>query len=86
MEDQIQTLADASLPWLSWLGPYVWLQAIIIVIVSLALAVISERLIVTTVGKLVKQTKTPFDNQIIEALRRPLFVSIFFIVRRIIRR
>jgi small-conductance mechanosensitive channel len=79
MEDQIQTLADASLPWLSWLGPYVWLQAIIIVVVSLALAVASERLIVTTIGKLAKKTQSQLDDRIIEALRRPLFVSIFFI-------
>ena len=79
MEDQIQTLADASLSWLSWIGPYVWLQAMIIVFVSLILAIVSERIIVTTVGKLVKKTNTQIDDEIVEALRRPLFVSIFFV-------
>ncbi len=79
MEDQIQTLADASLAWLSWIGPYVWLQAIIIVVVSLFLAVVAERIIVTTVGKLAKRTNSQIDDQIVEALRRPLFISIFFV-------
>ena len=80
VEDQIQTLADTSLPsWLSWLGPYVWLQAIIIVVVGLALAVVSERLIVTTVGELARKTNSQLDEQIIEALRRPLFISVFFV-------
>ena len=79
MEDQIQTLAEVSLPWLSWLVPYVWLQAVIIVVISLGLAVVAERFIVTTIGKLVKKTNSQVDDHIIEALRRPLFVSIFFI-------
>jgi len=79
VEDQIQTLADASLPWLSWLGPFVWLQAIIIIAVGLVIAIVAERLIVTTVGKLVAQTSTQIDDQVIEALRRPVFVSLFFI-------
>ena len=80
VDDEIQALADASLPWwLSWIAPYVWLQAIIIVVVSLLLAIVAERLIVTTVGKLVKQTSSQIDDRIIEALRRPLFITIFFI-------
>ncbi len=55
------------------------MQAIIIVVVSLILAVVSERIIVTTVGKLVKKTNSQIDDRIIEALRRPLFVTIFFV-------
>jgi small-conductance mechanosensitive channel len=79
MEDQIQTLVDASVPWLAWLGPYVWIQAIIIIAVSLVLAIVAERLIVATVGKVVHQTNSQIDDRIVEALRRPLFVSIFFV-------
>jgi small-conductance mechanosensitive channel len=79
VEDQLQTLADASLQWLSWLGPYVWLQAIIIVIAGLILAVVAERIIAATIGRLVRQTNSQIDDRIVEALRRPLFISIFFI-------
>lgn len=82
MGDQIQSLIDATAPWLawlSWLGPYPLLQAILIVLISLVLAVIAERLIVATVGRLVRQTNSQIDDKIVEALRRPLFISIFFV-------
>lgn len=79
MNDQIQSLVDATAPWLSWLGPYLWLQAIIIIAISLVLAIVAERLIVATIGRLVHQTKSQIDDKIVGALRRPLFISIFFV-------
>ena len=53
MEEQIQTLTDASLAWLNWLGPNAWLQAVIVIVVGLLLAWVAERLIVATIGGLV---------------------------------
>ena len=79
MEDQIEALADLSLPWVEWIGPYIWLQAAIIVAVGLTLALIAERLIVATVGELASRTSSAIDDEVIAALRRPLFLSIFFI-------
>ena len=79
MNDQIRSLVAATTPWLGWLGPYLWLQALIIITISLVLAIVAERLIVITVGRLVRQTKSQIDDKIVEALRRPLFISIFFV-------
>ena len=79
MEEQIQTLTDASLAWLNWLGPNAWLQAVIVIVVGLLLAWVAERLIVATIGGLVHRTRTDIDDQIVEALRKPIFISIFFV-------
>ena len=65
MNDQIQSLVDATTPWLGWLGPYLWLQALIIITISLVLAIVAERLIVITVGRLVRQTKSQIDDKIV---------------------
>ena len=79
MENQIETLADISLPWIEWIGPYIWLQAAIIIALGLVLAFIAERLIVATLEKIVARTSSAVDDEVIAALKRPLFLSIFFI-------
>ncbi|MGI9258148.1 MAG: mechanosensitive ion channel family protein [Gammaproteobacteria bacterium] len=79
MEEQIQTLTDASQTWLGWLGPNVWLQAVIIIVVGFVLAWIAERIIVATIGSVVRRTTNEIDDRIVEALRRPIFISIFFV-------
>ena len=79
MENQIETLADISLPWIEWISPYIWLQAALIVVLGLILALIAEHLIVATLEKLVARTSSALDDEVISALKRPLFVSIFFI-------
>ena len=65
MDSQIQSLVDATTPWLAWLGPYLWLQAIIIVAISFVLAIVAERLIVATVGRVVQQTNSRIDDDIV---------------------
>jgi|TARA_B100000686_G_scaffold9994_1_gene10082 MscS family membrane protein len=79
LENQIETLADISLPWIEWIGPYIWLQAAIIIALGLVLAFIAERLIVATLEKIVARTSSAVDDEVIAALKRPLFLSIFFI-------
>ena len=79
MENQIETLADLSLPWIEWISPYIWLQAALIIIFGLILAFIAERLIVATLEKVVARTTSAVDDEVIAALKRPLFLSIFFI-------
>ena len=63
--------------WLEVIGPYGWLRALIIVIVAFLGARIVEKVIVGTVGRLVKRTRTDFDDAVIAGLHRPIFVSLF---------
>lgn len=77
MEDQLQRLARLVPPWLDRVPA--WLQAVFIVGLALILAWIIERVIVTTAGRMVRSTSTNIDDQLIENLRRPLFLSVFFI-------
>ena len=78
MEEQIQTLTDASLAWLNWLGPNAWLQAVIVIVVGLLLAWVAERLIVATIGGLVHEVMGKLDGALasLAELNEPGFFGI----------
>ena len=77
MDDQLQRLSGFIIPWLDRMPA--WLQALFIVGLSLVLAWVIERFVVATAAQMVRSTKTNIDDQLVEGLRRPLFLSIFFI-------
>jgi small-conductance mechanosensitive channel len=55
-----------------------WMRAGLLVAASLALATIAEMVLRRAVLALTRKTKTDLDDVIVEALRRPVFVSIAF--------
>ena len=78
MDNQLQHLTGLiELPWLDLIPT--WLQALFIAGLSLILAWIIERFVVAATARMVRSTKTNIDDQLVESLRRPLFLSIFFV-------
>ena len=65
--------------WLQWIGPHPWLRALILIIVSFIAAWISERFICATLGRLVGRTATQLDDELINRLRRPAFVTVLVV-------
>ena len=77
MGKPINTVLNTIQAWLEVIGPYGWLRALIIVVVAFVGAKVVEKVIVGTVGRLVKRTRTDFDDALIAGLHRPIFVSLF---------
>jgi small-conductance mechanosensitive channel len=75
MEQVIETARE----WLSLVGPNPLLRAGVIVVVSVILAKIVEWVLCGVIGRLVKGTKTDMDDRLIQALHRPVFVSVVLV-------
>jgi MscS family membrane protein len=75
--DSLASVLAAVQAGLDYLGPNPWLRAGTIILVAFFVAFVIERIIVATIGRLVGKTTTTLDDQVIERLRRPVFLSIF---------
>ena len=70
--DQIQA-------WVSLVGPYPYLQALILIIVFILLGKIVDKIVSGGVARLAKRTRTEFDDRFIEVLHRPIVVTFVLI-------
>ena len=75
--DAVTDALTAIQAGLDYLGPNAWLRAGVIILASFLAAFVIERIIVATIGRLVGKTATQLDDEVIERLRRPIFMSIF---------
>jgi len=69
----IRTVQEA----VALLKDYVYLQALVIALVALVLAKLAEWLILRSLARLTRRTRSDVDDRLIELLQRPLFYSIF---------
>jgi small-conductance mechanosensitive channel len=61
-------------------------RAILIVVVSLIVAVIVERIVSGVLKRLAQRSKTPIDDRLIATLHRPIFVTVLLVGLRIATR
>ena len=73
MLNELQTRLD---PFLELLGGNPWLQAAVVVTLSLLLAWIFDRVVSATLRRLAKTTRFAFDDYLIEYLHGPVQVSV----------
>ncbi|MCZ6559470.1 MAG: hypothetical protein O6931_01085, partial [Gammaproteobacteria bacterium] len=65
-------LSDKLLPLFSLLGPYRWLQAAVIVLLSWILSRIVDQVLSRIIRRWTSRTKNTFDDNLIEILHRPM--------------
>ena len=71
---------QASLaPYLDLLGAYPWLQAVVVITVSLLLAWIFDRLACSVLRNLARRTRFEFDDHIIDYLHKPVYASVILL-------
>lgn len=63
----------------SYLGPNPLLQALVIIIISVIIARLATMLLTRVVGRLTRLSKTEIDDQFINLLRRPVFMTLFLV-------
>ncbi len=66
-------------PYLSLFGDSAWLQAGIVLFISLLLAWIFDRFINVMLGKLAARTQFDFDDHFIDHLHNPIFTSVILV-------
>ncbi|WP_371187864.1 mechanosensitive ion channel family protein [Thalassotalea maritima] len=62
--------------YLSYFGDNVFLQAGVVVLASLVVAWLIDKVVITWIQKLASKTNGKFDDQLIELLHKPLFYSV----------
>lgn len=72
MESLIQPLYD----WNAFLEPYPFLRALEVILISLLLATLVDRLTSGIVRRLAAKTETDLDDRILAILHRPLFATV----------
>ena len=81
-ENSNQLLGDLQLslkPYLGYFGENIWVQALVVLVVTFALARMSEYLMIATLKKIADKTSFQIDDQIIEWLHRPLHMSVILV-------
>jgi len=81
-ENNNQMLADLQLslkPYLGYFGENAWVQSLIVVVITFALAWIFEHLIIASLKKVAHKTSFQIDDQVIELLHHPLRTSVILI-------
>ncbi len=66
-------------PYLGLIGDNVWLQALVVVVVSLLVAWIIDRYVVTTLRKLFARTRMTFDDQVLAMLHGPVYITVLLV-------
>ncbi len=61
------------------LGPNPWIQALMILVLSLVVAKAAEVVLARTLPRLARRTRTKLDDQIFEALGKPVTVSVLLV-------
>jgi MscS family membrane protein len=64
---------------LSQISPNKYLQALLIVIISLGLAKLIDVIISRFIKKWIEKTKIAFDDQLVEIIHKPIFISIIIL-------
>lgn len=79
MDNETEITADFLIGLGNWLKPYLdliggnlYLQALIILLISLSVAKLTSVIITTVVLRFVRNTKTSIDNKIIAILHAPI--------------
>ncbi|NNE99843.1 MAG: mechanosensitive ion channel [Pyrinomonadaceae bacterium] len=63
----------------SLVGPYPWLRSLLIIVVSIFLGKVVDWIITGSVSRLVMKTKSSFDDDILNLLHKPIFLSVLLI-------
>ena len=86
MNDDTEITADVLLSFANWMKPLLdlisgnlYLQSLIILLVSLSVARLFSFLITRIVLKIVSNTKTTLDNQIVAIIHAPIFYSLILL-------
>ncbi|TDJ41760.1 MAG: mechanosensitive ion channel family protein [Gammaproteobacteria bacterium] len=75
MNEEMANLADESQRLLETIAPNVWVEATIVIIVSLIFAKLADLFIVGTVAKLLAKTENTLDDRVLQLLHKPLFTT-----------
>jgi len=62
--------------WIALLQPYPLLQALLVILLFLVLAAVSDRLISGIIARIVSRTETDLDDRLLRILHKPIFVSV----------
>ncbi|MDX1388119.1 MAG: mechanosensitive ion channel family protein [Acidobacteriota bacterium] len=65
--------------WLDLLGPNPWIQAAVIVVVSIVVAKVVDWTLCSLIGRWVRRTSSDLDDKLISILHRPIFISVLMI-------
>ncbi len=86
MDNDTEITAEFLLGLGNWLKPYLdligsnlYLQAMLILLISLSVAKITSIIITTVVMRFVRNTKTTLDNKIVAVLHAPVFYTVILI-------
>lgn len=71
----MQEYLDKVESWAELLGPNLYLQAAVIVLVAVLLGKIADLIVSSFIGRLAKRSSTPFDDELVAILHRPVFLS-----------
>ena len=66
-------------PYLGYFGEHSWVQAIVIIVVSMIIGWVFNRFVITTLHRLAGKTKIAIDDQLIEILHRPIYTSVLLL-------
>lgn len=72
-------LPDALTPAWDFLQDYPFMRAMVIVVVGWIAAKLIWLIVRNVIGRVVSRTKTDLDDQIMELIARPVFVSLFYV-------
>ncbi|HKJ52290.1 MAG TPA: mechanosensitive ion channel family protein, partial [Gammaproteobacteria bacterium] len=75
----LNDLQNRLTPYLELLGGNPWLQAAVVVVVSLLLAWIFDRVIASSMRKLASRTRMDFDDSVIDFLHGPVRTSVILL-------
>ena len=71
-------LPESTLPAWQFLSAHPFLGAILIAFVSYLLSVTLRSLLVRFLGRITGLSKSPIDNVVLQILRKPVFITVFF--------
>ena len=66
-------------PYLAFFGDNVWLQATVVIVGSLLVALIFDRVIAAALKNLISRTQFSFDEYLIDHLHRPIYFTLLLI-------
>ena len=75
----IDDLLNTLRPYLGYFGDRVWIQALVIMVLSLLIAWIFNRFVISSLKNLASKTQIGLDNQLIELLHGPIYTSVILI-------
>lgn len=71
----MQDILEQSQVWAAYLGPNIYLQALVIAIFFMVVGKIADIMISRIIGKIVSRSKTELDDNLVALFHRPVFIS-----------